>query len=150
MNDVKSLKDKWPEIVTLHGHWTPTTEDKFDQNLHELIDLATRIVSEKIESGEFEPLKQSKYIPERITNLLKSNDHYINRLDNLRVNYRDVVRRYIDLSNNRKQTDWANTWDHLKNWVYRTATGITLAAIILGTVIIADGLGLQIPLIRMG
>lgn len=67
----------------------------------------------------------------------------------LRQEYRKVHDQRAALASERKQQDWATTWDYGKAFLWRTAQAIAFAIVILGASLVADRYGIPIPLLRI-
>ena len=62
--------------------------------------------------------------------------------------YACVHRRQAELSDLRQQENWSNSWDHAKTLIYRTATTLMIAAVILMTSFFAQQWGIPLPMLR--
>ncbi|NQV70206.1 MAG: hypothetical protein HQ498_09285 [Pseudohongiella sp.] len=87
---------------------------------------------------------------EQIRTELKKQNHFINKRDPVLRTCHTAMDLRDKLLDAEFQLSKATTRDHIKMWVFKTITGITIATIILCTAIVASELGLQIPLIRVG
>lgn len=56
--------------------------------------------------------------------------------------------RQAQLSDLRRQENWSNSWDHAKTLIYRTATTLMIAGVILMTSFFAQQWGIPLPTLR--
>jgi hypothetical protein len=86
----------------------------------------------------------------RITNVSSFVDGVISGL------FQDTLTRYRNahavmgkVNNLRRQEDWADSVDRLKLLLYRVATTMCIAAVVLGTSYLAHRWGIPLPLLRL-
>ena len=151
MSDIRSFKKYWVDLITKReqsfaGIQTPAD---FDSQLKSTINTLVNSIANDIVNGNLnitDTKELKSKIHERNKNVFEPNG----KLDQCVNRYKTCHDWLSDILNLRIQEDWATTWDHVKNLLFKTITAIMLAAVILGTAYIANQLGILIPSIRVG
>jgi len=119
--------------------------EEFQAALDDLLDRCARQVAEHHSSAGDKYDFNNRH---DVLNSMKASPHYQTFRNRLVTNHQDLKKNYDELFDQKKQANWANSVDHLKNYLFKTIAGITIAAIILGTAIVANDLDISIPLLR--
>lgn len=59
-----------------------------------------------------------------------------------------IAKHYKIMLDARKQEDWASSMDHMKTFLYRTATTLMIAAVVLGTAFLSKQWDIPLPMLR--
>lgn len=62
--------------------------------------------------------------------------------------YREFYERWQQLADMRRVEDWADLWEKVRFLIFRTATAIMIAAVVLLTAAAAQHFGIPLPAIR--
>lgn len=60
--------------------------------------------------------------------------------------YAQMYSAYQEIRDQRSQHNWAHFWENARILLFRILTAVGIAAVVLGTYAIADGLGIPMPL----
>jgi len=151
MSETRSFRKYWVSLITerhkaFEGIQTTT---EFENQIKSLVNSLVNSIAADIANGNYNNLdtQQAKAkIKERNKSIFEENG----KIDQCTKRYKTCHSWLSDLLTLRIQEDWATTWDHVKNFLFKTITAIMLAAVILGTAYIANQLGILIPSIRVG
>lgn len=141
-DSIRKLADIWVEDIFSPSHLSDIDHERA---LNHLIDqILNRIVKYRSNSNK---TLESK---DQIMDIIK-NDQSIQRgIAQLQRNYKDLLASQTELSDRRKQTDWAVTRDHFKSFLGKVVTAIFIAIIVLGTAYVAKELEILLPIVRVG
>ena len=89
--------------------------------------------------------------PESLRGSIERQNHAIlhARINDIVSSYTHARNEVTYLHSEKFRVDWATSWDHFKFLLYRVATAIGIAAVILGTAMVADRYEIPLPLLRL-
>lgn len=143
-------------IVSVLQRWF--TERKFERvcedkrTPEQFEDLVNRFVTEFATQAYNLPPEERRGINnlnEYIQEISQRNGNIQNTKRDMVEYYRSLHNSYKDWMIDRDQENWANSQDHRKALIYRIASGIAFAALLLGVGFLADLWDIPLPLLRL-
>lgn len=148
----KSLSDRW--LVWLesnrHHYHSNFTPERFRNSVHTAVfSVLSEIARES--DIEFEAKGNSENKLKDLSGRLYgfSFDKLEESMKPVMQEQNDLYRNYKTLRDQRSQEDWATSWDHLKVFLFRTATALMIAGVVLLTGYLSQRYGIPVPMVRM-
>jgi hypothetical protein len=138
------LKEYWKDVVNKYAnagglviHPSESFKEKYHAGYAHAIELAIKMSQEGHSTDD---------IQEKILSQLK-NDEFGG--PNMLSGYDRMLNEYNEIIDLRKQEMWADLVERVRYLLFRVLTAIGIAAVILGTGLIAHKAGIPLPLLKV-
>lgn len=147
---MRQLRDTWIASMKRMGHGVGYQHpDGFSEKLEGVVNTIVTHIREEMEVNGLDGAQADAIIESyraKRPQFFQSNDGPIWRL---KINYTNLYHHCESLLSERRQQNWATTWDYVKMYFSRTLQTATIAAIILATGYTAKIWEIPLPLLRM-
>lgn len=143
-DDPRKLAVRWVQRlknVLLKDLQAPNT---FADRVDEILERVVTEVVEDCRAGAYSDANKNQWAIFK-----KRHGATVTSIERLKDTYRDAHAQLSFLADERRQADWATTWDHAKFYVYRAITALTIMGVVLLTGYLAQLWDIPLPMLRL-
>lgn len=136
---MKSLTEEWEKFLkAIPPRADPLHPTAFNNAIDKIVVEAAKLARKADIDGLADP--------EILAELKRRNLDNLSNAARVRTDYANAFSTMKDLSNARKQYDWAHFWENFRLLVFRVLSAMGIAAVVLGTYYIGWKAGIPMPL----